>query len=208
MGSLCALKKVDCELDVLMPAARLHISVPSSTSVFAPFSRCAPLSCGIQRIQPIQGIQKIQRTLLSGRLNPHSKTSGPKYIQKSRMAGLKRKQVPHFTSSISSGHKKLKNEASQSKRPPPVLQVHKVHNTEPDSDPIVESDTTEHSGIDDGVSWPSDAAPAAQDSSAGEEGGVTISRTASKASSKVVRQPPSARHARNGMISSSVIIKI
>lgn len=27
---------------------------------------------------------------------------------------------------------------------------------ETDSDPIVESDTTEHSGDDDGVSWPSD----------------------------------------------------
>ena len=31
-----------------------------------------------------------------------------------------------------------------------------LRETETDSDPVVESDTTEHSGDDDGVSWPSD----------------------------------------------------
>ena len=31
-----------------------------------------------------------------------------------------------------------------------------LEETEPDSDPIVESDTTDHSGSDNGVSWPSE----------------------------------------------------
>ena len=62
------------------------------------------------------------------------------------MAGIKRKQA---SSSIANGHetgKKLKKESP----PPSDLEA------ETDSDPIIESDTTEHSGDDDGVSWPSD----------------------------------------------------
>ena len=182
-----------------MPAAHFHISVPPLTSIFAFVPRCASLTCGIQ------SIQKIQKASFSERLDLHSNFSRLSDIYKSRMAGLKRKQVPNITSSTSSGHKKLKNEASQSKKAP---QVTHVLETETDSDPIVESDTTEHSGVDDGVSWPSDAASAVQDASANEEGGVTVRRIASKRGSKVVRQPPSANHARNGMIPSSVIIAI
>lgn len=45
--------------------------------------------------------------------------------------------------------------------------------TETDSDPIVESETTEHSGDDDGVSWPSDREEEE------EEGGVELPTGAS-----------------------------
>lgn len=57
----------------------------------------------------------------------------------------------------------VKNETSIPKKKPKTNQG-KIKNskvrsefkeTETDSDPIVESDTTEHSGEDDGVSWPS-----------------------------------------------------
>lgn len=185
-----------------MPAAHFHISVPSLTSIFAFVPRCASLTCGIQSIRKIQ---KIQKASFSERLNLHSNFPTSSDIHKSSMAGLKRKQVANLTSSTSSGHKKPKNEASQSKKAPRVTQVLE---TETDSDPIVESDTTEHSGVDDGVSWPSDAASAVQDLSANEEGGVTVRRIASKRGSKVVQQPPSANHARNGMIPSTVIIAI
>lgn len=69
------------------------------------------------------------------------------------MAGLKRKEAPISKPSEDNVHKKPKKQA-------PQLQKSKraVHSqeTEPDSDPIVESETTEQSGEDDGVSWPSD----------------------------------------------------
>ena len=69
------------------------------------------------------------------------------------MAGLKRKTAPTSNAQASSVNKKPKSKATQvniSKVEPSVLEV------ETDSDPIIESDTTEHSGDDDGVSWPSD----------------------------------------------------
>lgn len=69
------------------------------------------------------------------------------------MAGIKRKDGPIAKSSGGKSSKKRKNEASQSNiSEGPV----KIQETETDSDPIVESDTTERSGDDDGVSWPSD----------------------------------------------------
>lgn len=76
------------------------------------------------------------------------------------MAGTKRKQVPGGVSSKPSSHKKLKNEPAKPTKKASVLEVLE---TETDSDPILESDTTKHSGDDDGVSWASDDAPAAQD---------------------------------------------
>lgn len=69
------------------------------------------------------------------------------------MVGIKRKDPPGAKSSGGKSSKKHKIEASQSKIPEGLV---KVQETETDSDPIVESDTTEHSGDDDGVSWPSD----------------------------------------------------
>lgn len=176
-----------------MLIARSHISVSPSISAFAPFLRSATFPCGIWRIQ------KIQKLLFSERKDPQSIIQGLKYIQKPRMAGLKRKQVPNATSSIPSVSKKPKNEVSQTKKAPRAMQVLE---TEADSDPIVESDTTENSGDDDAVSWPSDDAPAAQESSADEEAGVTIPKSAAKASSYVT---PKTKKASIGMISPSVI---
>ncbi|KAL8733720.1 MAG: hypothetical protein Q9166_001913 [cf. Caloplaca sp. 2 TL-2023] len=64
---------------------------------------------------------------------------------------MKRKQS--FSSSLQNGGAK-----KQRQSPEPVLNARSSApnlETETDSDPIVESDTTEHSGDDDGVSWPS-----------------------------------------------------
>lgn len=69
------------------------------------------------------------------------------------MAGIKRKDAPSGQSSGSNPSKKHKIKASQSKISEGLV---KIQETETDSDPIVESDTTEHSGDDDGASWPSD----------------------------------------------------
>lgn len=69
------------------------------------------------------------------------------------MAGIKRKDAPSGQSSGGKPSKKHKIEASRSRISEGLV---KIQETETDSDPIVESDTTEHSGDDDGVSWPSD----------------------------------------------------
>lgn len=69
------------------------------------------------------------------------------------MAGLKRKEAPITKAQASTVHKRSKKEAvhvKTSKVEPSTLEA------ETDSDPIAESDTTDHSGDDDGVSWPSD----------------------------------------------------
>lgn len=69
------------------------------------------------------------------------------------MAGLKRKEAPITKAHASTVHKRSKKEAvhvKTSKVEPSTLEA------ETDSDPIAESDTTDHSGDDDGVSWPSD----------------------------------------------------
>lgn len=69
------------------------------------------------------------------------------------MAGIKRKDAPSGKSSGSKSNKKHKIEDSRSNVSEGLV---KIQETETDSDPIVESDTTEHSGDDDGISWPSD----------------------------------------------------
>ena len=69
------------------------------------------------------------------------------------MAGLKRKEAPISNAQASPVSKKAKKKPAQvkvSKIEPSTLEA------QTDSDPIIESDTTEHSGDDDGVSWPSD----------------------------------------------------
>lgn len=70
------------------------------------------------------------------------------------MAGLKRKESPATKSSVGRVQKKLRTDNAQVKREKRALPEAEA---ETDSDPIIESDTTEHSGDDDGVSWPSDA---------------------------------------------------
>jgi hypothetical protein len=69
------------------------------------------------------------------------------------MVGTKRKETPssrNVTGAVSKKQKTVPPKPKKSKPPPPDLEA------ETDSDPIVESDTPEHSGEDDGVSWPSD----------------------------------------------------
>ena len=69
------------------------------------------------------------------------------------MAGLKRKESPAVKTSGGRVQKKVRTDNVQDKRekrPVPEPEA------ETDSDPINESDTTEHSGDDDGASWPSD----------------------------------------------------
>ena len=86
------------------------------------------------------------------------------------MAGIKRKQPEVAGGRVKGGSKKSKIEpknAKKSARPPTPLSDISELEAETDSDPIIESDTTEHSGDDDGVSWPSDdeepAVPATKD---------------------------------------------
>ena len=119
------------------------------------------------------------------------------------MAGLKRKAVSSHTISKPQSRKKVKNEASTTTKPTRAPQILE---TETDSDPIVESDTTEESGDDDGVSWPSDDEPAAQDSFANDEGGVPLSTTASKASGKIPPQASSDKIVLIRMVSLSFVI--
>lgn len=73
------------------------------------------------------------------------------------MAGIKRKDAPGIKGQGKSSFKKVKTD---SRKVPPKVSKSKPRptnqETETDSDPIVESDTTEHSGDDDGASWPSD----------------------------------------------------
>ena len=66
------------------------------------------------------------------------------------MAGTKRKAIAAATTNDVSKSKRIKQEDREL-----PLRL-KVLETATDSDPIIESDTTEHSGDDDGESWPSD----------------------------------------------------
>ena len=67
------------------------------------------------------------------------------------MAGVKRKATFDTKPQATSTLKKLKNDEKRTKPPTPV----QPFETETDSEPIVESDTTSQSGDDDGASWPS-----------------------------------------------------
>jgi hypothetical protein len=75
------------------------------------------------------------------------------------MAGIKRKQPEVAGAYVKGASKKSKVEPKKSKKPAraptPPSDISELE-AETDSEPIVESDTTEHSGDDDGVSWPSD----------------------------------------------------
>ena len=70
------------------------------------------------------------------------------------MPGIKRKQSLSVEHAVSKGYKKPKPAASSIAKKSKAATID--HETATDSDPIVESDTTEHSGEDDGVSWPSE----------------------------------------------------
>lgn len=193
-----------------MRIALSPISLSPVTSALNPFIRRATFPHGILRVQGIRKFyaidhnRRIQRSLqLLYPVPKHSQSTAqePNYISKSKMAALKRKQVPSISMSQSSVNKRPKNEVSPTERAPRAKQALE---TETDSDPIVESDTTENSGDDNGVSWPSDHASAAQDSSADEDAGVAISQDTSRKGSYVLpRMVRLAKKAGNGMISSS-----
>ena len=75
------------------------------------------------------------------------------YLSVKTMAGLKRKDISLSRPHADEFRKRSKKEAAQVKLPdiePSIIEA------ETDSDPILESDTTEHSGDDDGASWPSE----------------------------------------------------
>ena len=101
-------------------------------------------------VQPYEKInQRLKKTILWSR----NSFEIPLPYNLSIMAGIKRKDAPTVKPSTSNSHKKLKTTAKgpkKPKQPAPELE------TATDSDPIVESDTTEHSGDNDGESWPSD----------------------------------------------------
>ena len=260
------------------------IAVSPVFSPLTPFAWTATVPIGIWRLEGFKKFYSIQST-----------TPEPNYLAKSKMAALKRKQVPstsipqssvnkrpkHGVSlssvdkkpkngvSLSSVDKKLKNGGSPSnidKRPKNGVSLSSVDKklrdggspssvnkrglkkgdslssvsankrpkkggsssnvskgpknggspsakvprakraleTETDSDPIVESDTTENSGDDNGVSWPSDHESAAQDSSADEGAGVAISQKTSKKGPYVLpRKVRLAQKSGIGMISPS-----
>ena len=69
------------------------------------------------------------------------------------MAATKRKVANPSKNKSTSVVKKAKVERNAAKKPKTPLELRE---TETDSDPIEESNTTEHSGEDDGISWPSE----------------------------------------------------
>ena len=84
------------------------------------------------------------------------------------MSGTKRKG--HVASGLQNGTaKKQKQEAKDVRERKNARQDFE---TEEDSDPIVESDTPEYSGEDDGVSWPSDEDDTGGQGNAGYEDDV------------------------------------
>lgn len=72
------------------------------------------------------------------------------------MAGIKRKEAPAIRSNAGSTPKKPKTGVKAKEVKKTVKAPSRNLEAETDSDPIVESDTTDQSGEDDGVSWPSD----------------------------------------------------
>ena len=73
------------------------------------------------------------------------------------MAGIKRKQAPVNKINGKTKKPRITSGYEEHKATKPTI-PRKELEAETDSDPIIESDTTEHSGEDDGVSWPSDDA--------------------------------------------------
>ena len=134
------------------------------------------------------------------------------------MAGIKRKEAPAAKSISKNAHKKPKTvksevvsrpntaprKAAPVKSRPRDLQAE----AETDSDPIVESETGEESGEDDGVSWPSDnedrgvEVPASKSKKAnGHDGG----KAASKESKPLEKTNGTATTNPNSALTNSVV---
>ena len=121
------------------------------------------------------------------------------------MAGLKRKDAP-VPKSQTNYHKKQKKATDQYQRTGSAL----AKETETDSDPIIESDTPEQSGDDDGVSWPSDneVSSSLPDQSTKKDGGVKlISESADKYSTPSIRKKSSSEINR-GMSLSRIAFRV
>ena len=71
------------------------------------------------------------------------------------MAGIKRKQAPVDKFNGNTKKPRITPGHEEHKATKPIIPREELE-AETDSDPIIESDTTEHSGEDDGASWPSD----------------------------------------------------
>lgn len=102
------------------------------------------------------------------------------------MAAPKRKENPSSKLYASSNPKKPRKEENSPKDSKRLQDLE----TATDSDPIVESDTTSHSGDDDGVSWPSDEEVEAGEDEEGvglannnEDGGMKTAAAASASDS-------------------------
>ena len=108
------------------------------------------------------------------------------------MAASKRKENPNLKLQAGSTPKKPKKEVKLAKRSKRVQDLE----TATDSDPLVESDTESQSGLDDGVSWPSDeeadegevweGITMAEDN---DDGGVKIAAKAVGASQSAAKSP-------------------
>ena len=91
------------------------------------------------------------------------------------MAPIKRKAAPYDSGRILPKRpKKVEIEVTEKKRS-------KIAEVESDSDPIIESDTADESGEDDGVSWPSDEEVEDEVEDDDEDGGVEVVTLAANA---------------------------
>ena len=108
------------------------------------------------------------------------------------MAGIKRKGAFDAKSKAGNIQKKQKKDEKRPKTSKPIQPLE----TETDSEPIMESDTTSQSGDDDGVSWPSDDEGEDGDELGGvseednEDGGIkTAAEAANEAQPKTKNTP-------------------
>ena len=83
------------------------------------------------------------------------RTALPYGIAGVNMAGIKRKQAPVNKTNWNTKKPRITPGHAEHKTTKPIIPPEELE-AETDSDPIIESDTTEHSGEDDGASWPSD----------------------------------------------------
>lgn len=116
------------------------------------------------------------------------------------MAAPKRKENPSSKLYAGSNPKKPRKEENPAKDSKRLQDLE----TATDSDPIVESDTTSHSGDDDGVLWPSDEEVEAGEDGEGvglaknnEDGGMKIAEAASASDS--AKKVPKTNVAAQGM---------
>jgi hypothetical protein len=99
------------------------------------------------------------------------------------MAGLKRKEAPLAKGSSRNTNKKPKIEAKHLGKKPKARS--RDAEVETDSDPIVESDTTENSGDDDDVTWPSDGDEVVDGSDVDGGGRLAATQSTKQAKSSV-----------------------